>query len=277
MEGCAVDVRLHLLPGGQAARPTDGALIFCHAAGYLGKIWMPVSLALSADWPRFAVDFHGHADSASLPSTTGWDIFRDDVIVSAARIPAARLIGVGHSLGATALLLAEAARPDLFTALLCYEPIFATGFDPAFANSAERRRSVFESADAALAHLSAKPSLRSVAPEMLRVYVDEGFASDPGGGVRLRCDPGAEAHIYRTAASSGWQSALSKVRCPVHLVRGEQSVVVSRQSLARACCLLPNAVIQGFTQAGHLGPLERPQAFARLVDQFLAGMTTRSQ
>ena len=246
-------------------------LLFCHAAGYFGRIWCQASLLLRSDWSRFALDFRGHGDSGPLPPGFTWRAFRDDVVDAAATIRPARLVGVGHSLGGTAALLAEAAFPGTFAAIVCFEPIFATAFDPQFALGAARRRARFCDRKEALARFSARPPLSALDPGILRDYVGGGLADEPDGGVRLRCSPEIEAQIYRTAWRSGWRAALPKIGCPVVFLFGTRSAVVDATSLADAAARMPDAKVIPVDGVGHLGPLEDPRAFARAVQAVLPG------
>jgi pimeloyl-ACP methyl ester carboxylesterase len=255
-------------PGQRAPR----ALLFCHAAGYFGGIWRQVSLALRAGWPRYALDFRGHGEAGPLPPGATWQAFAGDVATAARRLAPAVLAGVGHSLGGTALLLAEAAVPGTFAALVCYEPVLATAGDPRFAAAAQRRRERFGSRAEALAHLAARPPFAGLDPRVLRDYVDGGLAGDPGGGVRLRCRPHTEAQVYRTATGSGWAGALPGVGCPTVFVRGSLSTLPSAGSLAAAAGVMPRCRVVTFEGAGHLGPLERPQQFARVLDGLLSDL-----
>ncbi|MFE2750506.1 alpha/beta fold hydrolase, partial [Actinosynnema sp. NPDC059335] len=140
-----------------------------------------------------ALDFRGHGSAPPLAPDADWGVFADDVIAAAGALAPGPVTGVGHSLGGTALLLAEARAPGTFERIVCYEPILATTHDPAFAEAAARRRAVFPSRAEALARYSTRPPLSLLAPDVLLDYVDSGLADEPGGGVRraaLRPVPG---------------------------------------------------------------------------------------
>lgn len=262
-------VRLHTLaPGPGRGEPN---VLFCHAAGFAGQVWTQVSRQMQSQAGRFALDFRGHGDSPPLAPGTSWRAFSDDVAEAASRLPAAPLVGVGHSLGGTALLLAESTTPGTFAALLCFEPILPSGpGDPSFAERAARRRARFASYEDAVKLLAAKPPLSLLDPAVFTDYLGAGLTDDPDGGVRLRCAPDTEAHIYRTAAQSGWRQALPRVRCPVVLLAGQHTVVVPGSYLAEVAAQMADAAAIELLGTGHLGPLEDPAAFAREVDQVLA-------
>lgn len=244
--------------------------LFCHAAGFTGLVWRSCVKNLRTPLRTVAPDLRGHGSAPPLAPDADWGVFADDVLDAARASGPGPLIGVGHSLGATSLLLAEARAPGTFDLLICFEPILATRHDPAFAEAAARRRAVFPSRADALARWSSRPPLSRLAPDVLADYVESGLAEDPDGGVRLRCAPEVEAHLFRTAISCPWREALPAVRCPTVLLRGAESVVVTGESLAAACAALPAGRFGEVPDLDHLGPLVRPRAFAEVLDGLVA-------
>jgi pimeloyl-ACP methyl ester carboxylesterase len=253
----------------QTDEPIRTAL-FCHAVGFTGLVWRSCVKNLRTPLRAAAPDLRGHGSAPPLAEDAGWDVFADDVLDAARALGGGPLIGVGHSLGATALLLAEARAPGTFDLLICFEPILATRDDPAFAEAAARRRAVFPSRADALARWSARPPLSQLAPDVLTDYVESGLAEDPDGRARLRCAPEVEAHLFRTAISCPWREALPSVRCPTVFLRGGESVVVTGDSLAAACAELPAGRLGEVPEMDHLGPLVRPRAFADVLDGLFA-------
>ncbi len=253
--------------------------MFCHAAGFTGLVWRSCVKNLRTPLRALARDFRGHGSAPPLAEDADWGVFADDVLDAVRASGPGPLIGVGHSLGGTSLLLAEARAPGTFDLLICFEPILATDHDPAFAEAASRRRAVFPSRADALARWSAKPPLSLLAPEVLADYAESGLAEEPDGRVRLRCAPAVEAHLFRTATSCPWRDALPLVRCPTVFLRGAESVVVTGGSLAAACAELPGGRLREVPGMDHLGPLVRPDAFAEVLDELFAdfGVATPSR
>ena len=155
-----------------------------------------------------------------------WAGFADDCrAVVDALGDAGPLLGVGHSMGGAVLVMTELARPGTFRALALYEPIvFPPGRGDDVGSSpivegARRRRPEFPSREAARANFASKPPLEVLAPEVLDLYVAEGFRDTADGAVRLKCEPATEALTFQGSIGHDIHGRLAEVRCPV-LVMG---------------------------------------------------------
>ncbi len=182
-------------------------------------------------------------------------------------------MGIGHSKGGAALLLAEARRPGSFRALWLYEPVVfppsmgapAAPGPNSLAEGARRRRDHFESFEAAEANFAAKPPLAALDPESRHEYVRHGFRPDPAGGVRLACRPEDEARIYQMGRLHHAWDDLGSVRCPVTVVRGAITDAGPASVAAAVAERLPAGRLEVHDELGHFGPLEDPAAMAASV------------
>ena len=257
---------------GTGDRPT----LMCHATGFHGAVWEPLARALGEGFGRWALDFRAHGASIAPPGQPlGWDGFRDDVlaVVDALQLPAGQVLGVGHSMGGAALLLAEQARPGTFAGLWLYEPITpppaampgVDGPNP-LADGAARRRSSFPSAEAALANFAAKPPLNVLRADALHAYVRHGFVPGEDGAVHLACRPEDESQTYRQAPGHQAFARLGEVACPVVVACGRDEPGPVRFAPAVADAL-PHGRLERHP-FGHFGPLEAPEVCADAVRAF---------
>ena len=216
----------------------------------------------------------------------GWDGFRDDVltVVDELGIGGAGLIGVGHSMGGAALVLAEQARPGTFAGLWLFEPIVPPsgwlgrvddeGLPNPMADTAIRRRGEFPSAAAALANYASKPPLDHLRADVLHAYVRHGFvplSEDPAGPVRLACRPADEAKVFRGASVHRAFDHLGEVRCPVVVACGEDPAG-PRSFVEQVVEALPDGRVHVFPGLGHFGPLEAPDLVASAVAGFVESL-----
>jgi pimeloyl-ACP methyl ester carboxylesterase len=272
---------------GDGARP----VLLCHATGFHGIVWEPFARALGGGFRRWSMDFRAHGASVvpegQVPAWTG---FRDDVlaVIDGLGLPAGQILGIGHSMGGGALLLAEQERPGTFAGMYLFEPITpppgALGRrDPAdggegespnpLSEGAARRRGSFPSRADALANYASKPPLNRLRADALEAYVRHGFVYDdapgaPAGSVRLACRPGDEALVYRGAPVHDAFDRLGEVACPVVVAMGDEpGPALFAPAVAEA---LPHGRLEQHAQLGHFGPLEAPDLVAAHAASFAA-------
>ncbi len=273
---------------GEGRRP----VLLCHATGFHGLVWEPYARALGSGFDRWSMDFRAHgASRVPEGGVPPWEGFRDDVlaVIDALGLPPGGLLGIGHSMGGGALLLAEQARPGTFAGLWLFEPIApppgalgpteapTDGAPPPnpLADGAARRRPTFASRAEALANYAGKPPLNRLRADALEAYVRHGFVPDdapgaPEGSVRLACRPGDESLVYRGAPAHSAFSRLSEVACPVEVASGDEA---GPARFAPAIVdVLPNARLVPFEQLGHFGPLEAPERVAAATLAFADGL-----
>ena len=205
-----VQVAVHEYGGPAEAEP----LLLSHATGFHAHCYEPVAARLAERFSVYALDHRGHGQTAAPAGwQVDWSRFGDDALAVAAAIaPEGGLVGVGHSMGGAALLMAASRRPELFRRLVVFEPIAMPDDLPVLdmaehpiVTGARRRRRVFESFDDAFDNYRDKPPLSVMTPEVLRAYVEHGFRPvdphDPAAGVELICASEIEAGIFVNRAT----------------------------------------------------------------------------
>jgi pimeloyl-ACP methyl ester carboxylesterase len=241
-----------------------------HATGFCKELWQPV--AGRAGHPRrvVAVDQRGHGDSEAAPTPCDWWDLGRDVLAVVDHLAATRPLGLGHSSGAAALVMAELLRPGAFSALLLVEPII---FPPPYFRAVEnpmsaaalRRRGAYPSPEAARVAFHGRGAFRGWTDEALSLYVAHALGERDGAWA-LKCPPEMEAEFYRGATAHGVWERLGEVGCPVVLVAGAESdshpPELNRAMQAR----FAGARLEVVAGAGHFVPMQQPGALARLLD-----------
>lgn len=266
-------LRLAVHDHGGSGRPT----LLSHATGFHGAVWEPLSAALGPGFERWALDFRAHGASVVPPGLDlHWSGMGADVlaVVDGLDLPTGELLGVGHSMGGAALLLAEQVRPGTFAGLWLFEPITpppaalgsrAGGAD--LAEGAKRRRSTFASHAEALANFASKRPLAVARADALHAYVRHGFVAGDDGAVHLACRPEDESQIYRGGGTHGAFDGLAAVRCPVVVACGANPFGPAAFAAAVADAL-PSGRLERHPNMGHFGPLEAPLVLAESVLAF---------
>ncbi|MEO7398597.1 MAG: alpha/beta hydrolase, partial [Ilumatobacteraceae bacterium] len=206
--GIAQDIAVHDLGGeGRTA-------LYAHATGFHGHCWKPVADHLP-DLHNIAYDARGHGESLLGPEwevadTVDWRVYGADAAAVATELQHdGPVIGVGHSMGGAALLMAALDHPEQFSGLVVYEPIAMprdatprAANDHALAIGARKRRAAFASFEDAIANYRSKPPLNVFAADSMEMYVRNGFAPGADGQVHLKCRPEHEARTYEAAGAS---------------------------------------------------------------------------
>lgn len=253
-------------------------LLACHATGFCKECWDPVLADPALDGTAWAaVDQRAHGDTGAPPLPFDWWDNARDVLAVVDTLGWEHPVGLGHSSGAAALLMAEILRPGTFAALVAVEPIVFPGpvqrwEDIPLAAQAERRRAAFPSRDAALEWFRGRGAFAHWDDSVLRAYIEHGFRADDGGGVALKCRPEHEAEHYRCARASGAWDRLGEVGCPVLVAGGADSHSHPRAFLEEQAARLPDARVEILEGATHFAPMERPAEVAGWAARALAGV-----
>ncbi|KAF9215640.1 hypothetical protein CPC16_009365 [Podila verticillata] len=272
----------------QSATPP---IIFTHANGFHKEIWEPVISRMSPRWtsgPMYAFDCRNQGDSAILnkdilENTFDWYSYAHDILKIVDTFGLKKPIGVGHSFGASAFILAENIRPGTFSAIVAVDP---TNFprtiyinlpleDHPMGQLTLKRRDSWKSKEEAKANLLQKKFFKAWHPEALDIYVEYGTVNvvnaDGSTGVTLKCPKFQEAITFAhigTALHDSFEG-MAKLDIPVHLLVGETSDINQPETVQMKLEMLKHGHLDVVKGAGHLLTLEKPQESADLISAFL--------
>ena len=249
----------------------DGVdIVFSHATGFCAGVFLPIMRRLPIG-RLVALDYRGHGRSSRPNTSMDWAGVGQDALAAVSNLELNRPFGVGHSMGGAALVLAEQAAPGLFNGMWLYEPII---FPPSLrehdgdnplARGALRRRTSFESADAAFLNFSSKPPFNALHPEALREYIRYGFDESSDGSLTLRCLPETESATYEMGARHDAFSGLASMDMAVTVLRGVEAPMTPSALTTLIVSELPNGHLEEHPELGHFGPLEDPEAMAHSI------------
>jgi pimeloyl-ACP methyl ester carboxylesterase len=244
-------------------------VLIAHATGLCGAMYQLLADELTDRFRVVALDFRGHGDSSgSSEIDYHWDRMAEDVAAVTEHIRAGPIHGFGHSMGGAALLLAERNAPSTFSSLFLFEPIifpddFSTEGQNVMGDAARRRRVEFGSRAEVLYRYAGRPPFNQVHAGFLAAYVDNGFAEQPDGKVRLKCLPEVEAQVFENGRDAKL-SAVQHLTTPVAVAVGHDE---PGSNPARMGPPLAEALGRGqlirYDHIGHFGPLQDPWTIAR--------------
>ncbi|TCU79019.1 pimeloyl-ACP methyl ester carboxylesterase [Bradyrhizobium sp. R2.2-H] len=279
------DAQIAMLQWGESVRPPA---LLLHGTGFVADVWDEVARELASTYTVYALDRRGHGASHK-PGAYHFLDYADDVCRVIDALDLRDVYGIGHSAGATDLLLTAKMRPGCFTRLFVMEP---TVMDPRTARSADlseeslarvqgtlRRRAEFDSADAVFARYSEAPAFADWTETSLWAYVRHGFKRLDDGRVRLCCTPEIESAILRPIYEAMEQvyvgdargnpfAWLTEIDCPVRVTTAANSGSIYKEMARRAVSLIPIVSTLAFEDAGHCVAQELPSAVVRAVREF---------
>lgn len=268
---------------------TDGGgripLHFAHANGLNSLAYRQLLSPLASRFHIRAWDARGHGHSkmpADPRNLRDWNVYRDDLIRFIevfADETAQPVMLVGHSMGATASLMAAAERPDLVRGLCLLDPVIgAPGYhgkarflslfglhqESALVRQAARRRSVFPDRASMVGAYRGKGIFRTWPDDVIADYVEGGTRLDARGHAHLACSPAMEAANLAAQGSDVW-GALRALQVPITLVYAGTNSACHATAQAKLGEIDPEATILRLGYATHFLPMECPDIVRREV------------
>ena len=259
-------------------------LLMVHATGFHGRVWDQVIHHLPHHHV-IAVELRGHGRSEAA-DFDDWRPFGQDLAAFAAAMDLQGAVGIGHSMGAHALVQAAACQPGRFSQLVLVDPVMLAPADyhlppppPGTLHPAAGRKNQFESAQAMVERFADRPPYAVFDPQSLHDYCQHGLRpADDGRGFQLACAPRFEGKVYPLARQNpGVYASIRALQIPVLVVRArpQNPSILPWDPLGSPTWPgLAAEFHQGrdllLADKTHFLPMEDPALMARLIDGVLA-------
>lgn len=270
---------------------TGPVLHLAHANGFPPGTYRQLIERLKSRYRVVTVHSRCLVPGSDPRSMRSWDDMAEDLVVALRAAKLDGVIGVGHSMGGVATLLAsvKVKEPGLFRAVVALDPVLFSGWRKAAidmlrvmgqlgrvppASLARRRREHWGSREEAASSYRKKPLFRGFDVECFEDYLRHGLTEAPEGGLRLTIPREWEARVFETYAKDVWRS-LRAVRVPSLIVRGRDTDTLVPSAFARARRVMPETQFSELP-GGHLFPLEDPEACVRCILTFLESVERRA-
>ena len=234
------------------------AFVFLHYFGGSGESWAGVIDGLGPQPRSIAPDLRGFGETEAPASGYTIDDYADDIAGLIGALGLADYVLVGHSMGGKIALALAARRPCGLSALVLVAPSPPT---PEPMKEAERTRQLETHGQRAAALQTIEKIVHhKLPPALLERAVQDNLRSSAAAW-RAWLEEGSREDI------SGRMDA---VEAPVTVLVGRNDGIMPRELLQREVADRVGGTLVVASNAGHLLPLETPQALIRILRGFLA-------
>jgi lipase len=259
-------------------------LFFVHATGFHARVWDQI-IARLPDVHSIAMDQRGHGQSEKK-HITHWRLMGEDQAALVRALELEDIVGVGHSMGAHALIDAAAACMDRFRRLVLIDPVvpapesYASDAEPWRLREGEmhpavKRRNRFDSVEEMIERLKDRSSFPRFDPRIFRDYCEHGLQpADDEDGFVLACPPEIEASVYMSSRTNGGiYESVRALRIPVLVLRAQEPsreltgpmAFSSSPTWPGLSAEFPNGREIHFPDKTHFLPMEIPDEVAGLI------------
>ncbi|KAI8145578.1 Alpha/Beta hydrolase protein [Fennellomyces sp. T-0311] len=283
-------VDLHKFPA--ASHPVQGSIAFfwAHGTGFHKELLHPLMRRLinelrstpiynNIDIDFISWDMRNHGDSARLncglhnSSLSWYDLALDTVYIAqemSSKKVYDKMIGVGHSVGAASLLLAEFVHPRTFDALCPIDPLVRNKILDSQSLSmlathacTLKRRDTWKDRETCYNSISKRPFWETWNPEALENFIEYGlYDNEEEGNVKLKCPKEQENLIYVSDRYDSFTcfSSLKMLSIPVRVLLCEDRSMdrIARASIQDISKQSPMITVSLF-EGSHMVPLEQPE------------------
>jgi pimeloyl-ACP methyl ester carboxylesterase len=251
-----------------AGRPR---VLLIHGFGDGRFVWHAFESLLTAQTAGASIDLRGHGDSprdalqrydsASLTA---------DVLSWIDTVDWPALFVVGHSLGGEIAARVAAALPSRVSGIVMVDS--GPELDSETALRIRQELGLLPRHYAAIAEFEQILLARHpfANPTALRHYAHEALRPCAGRGFELKMDP-ALPKTLSTLDSADFWATLESIACPMLVVRGRRSAMLSRHQAFAIPKRAPVCQVAEVEGAGHGIPLENPRGLYDAVARFLGG------
>jgi pimeloyl-ACP methyl ester carboxylesterase len=257
--------RLHYLDWGEPGRPT---VVLLHGFNQTSHSWDEFAQRILLDGLRvIALDQRGHGDSdRALGGDYGREAMADDPVRLAEGLGIERFVVVGMSMGAVHAVLAAARHPQRVDALVLVDwaPEVESRGVELIAQTAQLSWATFDEAVAAMRAFNPRRSEVNI-----RARLSHSLAPDASGLWRWKVDAaGLASHPRFGEPPESMWSAVDQLRCPVLIVRGGASDLLTAE-MAERVKARARAQLVTIEGASHSVAGDRPDEFFAAVAPFV--------
>jgi len=248
-------------------------VVLAHGFSDDGLCWMPVAEALEGDYDVIMVDARGHGRSEGPEQAYSPEDMASDLAGVIAGLGLQRPAVLGHSMGATTVLLLAGTRPHLVRAILLEDP--PTWWVASSSPESDAQRWAWMRARTIELKRKTREELiaeqRAASPSWSEAELG------PWANAKLRFSFNALDRVG--PGTVDWQAILRRITCPALLITADPALgaIVSEEDAAVMKALVPQLHVAHIPGAGHNVRREQFVRYIDIVRTFLVEVTTSAE
>jgi len=258
-------LRLHYLEWGAASAPP---VVLLHGGSANAHWWSRLAAALEDTYRVLALDLRGHGDSEH-PESAAYrvDDYAGDVDAFFDALGVDRIDLIGHSLGGLIATEYAGRAPERINSLVVVDTELRVGASGAryMARLRNFPHPRYPDREHAIKRFRLLPTATNADPTVLADIAAHSIVELPDGRWTLKFNRDSLAHVEVQDLTE----ILTRLTCPILLVRGAHSALLSHAALAGLLARVPHAEGAEIAGAHHHVMLDNPTEFARVVRAFL--------
>jgi pimeloyl-ACP methyl ester carboxylesterase len=242
-------------------------LVFLHGFPLERSVWHKQMEALRSSYRIIAPDLSGLGESEATAGPVSMDTYAADVRAVLTKLTTAKAVLIGHSMGGYVALAFARRFPQLLRGLV----LVSTRAGPDSADAAAGRRAMAEKVKADGVHVA----VEAVAPKMLAARnLDPRMAGEVRALMASAKPAGVIAALLGMAERPDARPHLAALAMPVLVVTGADDTLIPPAESEAITQAIPGAQLNVIPHAGHLVAFEQPDAFNRILTEWLRDYVT---
>jgi pimeloyl-ACP methyl ester carboxylesterase len=244
-------------------------VVLLHAFPIGANLWERQMGAIPPGWRLITPDLRGFGGSTELDSLGALSMadYAEDVVDLLEELGIARAVIGGCSMGGYAVLALYQSNPELFDGLILVNSRAAADSPEGRANRRNMLALVDREGSAGVA--------RDMMPRLLGRTTKETNPSIEANVRRLikqQSPVAIRSAIHRMMHRPDSTLLLARISVPTLVITGEEDEMIPVDESRRMAEAVPGASLVIIPGAGHLSPMEQPEAFNDAVNKFLTAL-----
>jgi esterase len=269
------DLRLHYLEWGQGCHRT---MVLLHGFMAHAHVWDEFALSFRNRYHIIALDQRGHGESQwSKDELYSIDAHFSDIVNIIKTLNLKNIILIGHSMGGRNALFYTACYPQNVERLI----IVDTRPSSDLKTSKALRHHLINFPLEAFSLIEVERAIQRLYPYLsmrtCRHLAYYGYRQIADGRFVPKFDVRMSLQSNRLGCvTEDLRPYLKNVTCPTLIVRGKESLFLSRTAARKICDTIHKAKLREIPMATHMPAQENPQAFQNLISDFLGERPEKS-